>query len=161
MADRMVVDANVAGKWFLKDARESDVDLADEILVALLAGDIELHAPRIIRYELSGLLTKACLTRDPHNKTPRVRGDQASAFIREFFRLPIRIRAATEAEAVEALQLAVTYSKGHYDMTYLRLAEKLDCQWCTADAKVLKANRKGFPAHRVRLLSALRPAEPD
>jgi predicted nucleic acid-binding protein len=46
--ERMVVDATVVGKWFLKDALETDTDVADEILIALLAGDLELHAPRII-----------------------------------------------------------------------------------------------------------------
>jgi hypothetical protein len=32
MADQMVIDANVATKWFLKD--ETDVDVADGILAA-------------------------------------------------------------------------------------------------------------------------------
>jgi predicted nucleic acid-binding protein len=54
--------------------------------------------------------------------------------------------------------MAVDYSKGHYDMTYLRLAEQLGCRWCTADRKVLRAPAPGFPVHRVLLLSSLRRA---
>ena len=34
MADRVVLDASVAVKWFLKDSLETDTDLADDILVA-------------------------------------------------------------------------------------------------------------------------------
>ena len=33
LPDRLVIDASVAAKWFLKDAMESDVDLANDILL--------------------------------------------------------------------------------------------------------------------------------
>lgn len=74
----------------------------------------------------------------------------------EFFQLPIQIADATEEEAVVALELAVKYSKGHYDMTYIRLAEELDCRWCTADRRVLQALAPGFPVQRVLDLASLR-----
>ena len=45
MPERMVIDASVTAKWFLKDPLETDTDLADEILIAMLAEDVELHAP--------------------------------------------------------------------------------------------------------------------
>ncbi len=59
MADRYVIDASVAAKWFLKDSFEDHVDLAEGILVDVLAGDIVLHAPRLMTYEVSRLLWKA------------------------------------------------------------------------------------------------------
>ena len=40
-------------------------------------------------------------------------------------------------------------------MCYLALAETLDCVWVTADEKVLRACRAGFPVSRVVLLSSL------
>jgi predicted nucleic acid-binding protein len=156
MAERMVVDATIAAKWFLKDALETDTDLADEILIASLAGDVELYAPRIFSYEVCGLLAKACLTRPRGAGTSRLTKENAVQCVRELFALPIRITDATEEEAVEALELAVDYAKGHYDMTYIRLAEELNCQWCTADRKVLQALAKGFPVARVLELSSLR-----
>jgi predicted nucleic acid-binding protein len=52
--------------------------------------------------------------------------------------------------------MAVTYSKGLYDMTYIRLAQQLDCRWCTADRKLLQALAPGFPTERVLQLSSLR-----
>ena len=156
MADRLVVDATVAGKWFLKDPLETDTDLADDLLIALLAGDVEFYAPRIITYEVPGLLTRACLTRPPGTGTARLAKDQALQCVREFFVLPIQIVETTGQEAEAALGLAVDYSKGFYDMTYIRLAQQLDCRWCTADRKVLQALAPGFPSERVLLLSSLR-----
>jgi predicted nucleic acid-binding protein len=156
MAERLVIDATVAGKWFLKDPLETDTDLADEILIALLAGDIEFHAPRIITYEVPGLLTRACLTRPPGTGSARLTKDRAIQCVREFFALPIQIVDTTELESEAALELAVGYSKGFYDMTYIRLAQQLDCRWCTADRKVLQALAPGFPTERVLLLSSLR-----
>jgi len=156
MAERMVIDASVAAKWFLRDDLEADVDLADDLLIALLANDLEIHAPRIFTYEVCGLLTKACLTRDPRTKTPRLGKEPAAECARSLFALPIQHAETTAEEGVEAIDLAVDYAKGHYDMTYLRLARALDCHWCTADEKVLLAVPPGFPTDRVLLLSTLR-----
>ena len=45
MAERLVIDATIALKWFLKDSQEADLDKADRLYVELLAGDCELHVP--------------------------------------------------------------------------------------------------------------------
>ena len=156
MGERMVIDASVAAKWFLQD--EGDADLADGILEALLSGDLELHAPRIFTYEICGLLTKACRQRLPASNGFRLTKEQALRCAHEAFGLPIHLKEATEAEGCEALEMAVDYSKKHYDMTYIRLARLLDCQWCTADTKATEAVPPGFPHSRVLQLSTLRPS---
>lgn len=158
MNERLVIDASVAAKWFLKDALETDIDLADDVLVAFLSGDLELHAPRIFTYEISGLLTRACRHRLPASNGFRLTKDQAVRCTREIFELPIRHAGISVEEATEAIEMALDYSKTHYDMTYVRLANVLDCQWCTADEKVLDAIPKSFPRNRVLLLNALRTA---
>ncbi|MCH7873092.1 MAG: type II toxin-antitoxin system VapC family toxin [Planctomycetes bacterium] len=152
----MVIDASVAAKWFLQDTLEGDTDLALEILAAFLSGDLELHAPRIFTYEVCGLLTKACSWRLPTNNGFRLTKEQAVRCAHEFFGLPIRIAGASEAEGCEALEMAVDYSKQHYDMTYVRLAQNLDCQWCTADMKADEAVPPAFPSNRILHLQALR-----
>ncbi len=154
MADPMVIDSSVAAKWFLTD--EDDTDLADDVLLGLLAGEVEGHVPRVASYEVCALLTRACLTRKSGATVRRITLDKAIACVREFFGLPLTTHDASEAEGVEALQMAVEYSKGHYDMAYLRLASRLNCCWCTADEKVLEANPPTFPARHVVLLSSLR-----
>ncbi|MBI1929226.1 type II toxin-antitoxin system VapC family toxin [Candidatus Poribacteria bacterium] len=151
---QLIVDASVAAKWFLTD--EPDIDLANLILSQMVAGILHLHAPGVFPHEVRGLLTRACLTRFRRGGSPRLSIDEAVNAIQTMNEYPIQIHEETVETGPEALRMAVKYSKGHFDMTYLRLAEQLDCQWCTADEKILSGVPKGFPAHRVLLLSALR-----
>ena len=156
MTNQLVIDASVAAKWFLKDELEGDVDLAEEILGLFLDQEIELHAPDIFRKEVCGVLARACLTHLFRGGPPCIMKADAQQHVRDLFRLPIQIHGETAERSVAALQLAVDYSKGYYDMTYVRLAEELDCQWCTADERFLAPTREGLPRHRVLILSTLR-----
>ncbi len=156
MTETMVVDASVVAKWFLDDEEGAAEALA--ILLACLAGDLELHAPPILHHEVCNLLTKACGRRDPMTKLPRLTKDRAIDCIDRLFRLPIQIVPGAQADAADALRLAVDYSKTYYDMTYLFLTLKLDSVLCTADSKLLAANPPGFPTSRVILLSSLKGA---
>ena len=149
MSEQMVIDASVAAKWFLRDPSEADTDVADDVLVAILAGDVEAHAPRLFTYEVCSALTKAC-------KMSRLAKETARRCVHELFGLPIQISEANEEEGSQALTMAIDYSKTHYDMVYLRLAEMLDCQWCTGDHKVTMAAPPMYPRDRILLLSSLR-----
>jgi predicted nucleic acid-binding protein len=135
MTERMVIDASVAAKWFL---------------------DLELHAPQVFRPEVCSLLTKACLTRVQPRGDARLRKQNAINDVQDLFRFPIEIHETTVDNAVEALEIAVTYHKLYNDMTYLCLAQRLDCPWCTADEKFFKAIPPGFPSQHVLRLSSLR-----
>ena len=135
MADRIVVDASVAAKWFLKDELESDLDLADNLLTALLAGDLELHAPNTLRYEMCGLLTKACRVSVPSTGSRRLGKADALAHVQDFFALPLQFDVADPEKEAEAVELAVDHVKTYYDMTYVRLARELNCQCCVADER--------------------------
>src|SRR5208283_1812193 len=106
MADQFVVDASVVAKWFLKDELEADVDLADGLLVALLAGDVDLHAPKTLRYEICGLLTKACRVRVPSTGKPRLNKIDAVEHMRDFFALPVQFHEAEAEEEVASVELA-------------------------------------------------------
>ncbi|MEQ9000527.1 MAG: type II toxin-antitoxin system VapC family toxin [Coleofasciculus sp. B1-GNL1-01] len=154
LPERLVIDASVAAKWFLKDARESDVDLASDILLACLADDVELYAPQILPYEVCGILARAC--GQVKGNPPRLEKTQAVEFAKAFFQIPIQISAAIEDECIAAVEMSVDYAKGSYDMTYIRLAETLNCQWCTADEQIIRTVPSSFPLHRVLLLSTLR-----
>lgn len=149
MPSQLVIDANVVAKWFLKDSQESDTELAADILIAFLSNEIELHAPRIMTYEVCSLLTRACAG----GKAARLAKADAIQGAREFFGLSIQFEEATEEQGVKAIDMAVRFSKTHADMTYLSLAIRLDCNWCTADLKVLDSVTPSFPSSRVLLLS--------
>jgi predicted nucleic acid-binding protein len=156
MADRMVVDASVAAKWFLKDELESALDLADDLLAALLAGDIELHAPNTLRYEMCGLLTKAYRQSVPSTGGRRLGKADALAHVRDFFALPLRFHDPDSEKEAEAVELGIDHGKSYYDMTYVRLARDLNCQCCVADEGAIKSVRSGFPHAHVLTLSQLR-----
>ncbi len=158
MAERYVVDASVAAKWFLKDSFEDHVDLAEEVLIDGLAGDIELHAPRIMSYEVCRLLWKACLTPSADKKSKRLDKDTACSCIETFFDLPVAPAEATAQEAIDSLGLGVQFWKNFYDMTYLRLAETLRCRVLTADEKLLRGVSPDFPLARFVPLTEYRQA---
>ncbi len=158
MVDRMVVDASVVAKWFLKDQLETELDVADELLAAFLAGDLELHAPQALRYEICGLLTKACRQRLPGTSSRRLRKADAIAHVRDFFDLPLQVHDATPDEEVEAVELGVDNGKSYYDMTYVRLARDLGCQCCVSDERAVAGVGADFPRAHVITLSQLSSA---
>jgi predicted nucleic acid-binding protein len=154
MVDLTVLDASVAAKWFLRD--EQHIEQADELLLRLLADDLEMYAPRVIFYEVCQLLNKACRQFDPGTGAPRLTKDQAIQSVREFLDLPVCILDTTAEEYVEALDIAVAHSRrSHADMTYIKLAERLDCKWCTGDDTVLNGVSGTFPSDYVLLLSTM------
>lgn len=154
MAEPMVIDSSVVAKWFLDD--EDDVDLAENVLLAILAGDVEAHIPRVAIYEICHLLTKACQTHAKAGPSARIARDHAVECVRELFRLPLEKSDVNLEECLGALEMAVLHSKRHADMVFLWRAVQLNCQWCTADEKILAACRPTFPTPHVLLLSATR-----
>lgn len=158
MAKVLVVDASVVAKWFLRDASESEVDLADRILLSAFSRELELHGPEILPHELCNVLTKACPTRGPEPHFMRMVKSEACDALRDFSALPVTVHSTSDEEKRAAMELAIDHAKGYYDMTYLLLAERLDALWRTAEDKILRALRPTFPAHRVIVLSTLRDA---
>jgi len=153
MPEKLVVDASVAVKWFLPaDGSESDLGQANEVLTAFLAGELELHAPRLMTYEACRVFWKACLTPGPGPDKKRLALKDAQACAETLFKLPIRFAAPTVDEAVGAIEAGVRYYKNFYDMAYLKLAEELDCRVITADAKLLQGAPQAFPSKRFLLL---------
>jgi len=152
MAERFILDASVAAKWFLKDSLEDHVELAEEILVDALSGDVLLHAPRLMSYEVCRLLWKACLA-EGDSGTKRLENERARHCAETLFNLPITFAQTTAREAAESIDLGIRHRKNFYDMTYLRLAEELTCRVVTADEKLLRSAPPSFPLDRfVRLV---------
>jgi predicted nucleic acid-binding protein len=79
--------------------------------------------------------------------------DVALTRLELLYDLPFQQHKISPDQAAEIMGLAVKYSKGYYDMSYFYLAGKIDCLWCTADAKFLRAVPADFPKQRVLLLS--------
>lgn len=154
MNGRMVIDSGVAAKWFLDD--EADADLATDLLEAMLANDLEIHAPRLFIYEVVSVLSKVCRQSQLRANPTRLTKTQALRAVENLFRLPVHVAEPTEQESTKALGFSVDYSKSLYDSTYIRLACELDCVCCTADERILKHTPRDFPKHRVVMLRTLR-----
>jgi predicted nucleic acid-binding protein len=155
MVDRIVIDASVVAKWFLKDELETDVDLADRLLGSFLAGDGELHAPNVLRYEICGLLTKACRVRLPSTGKPRLNKADAIGLARDFFFLPIQFHELSAEDEVESMEMGIDHGKSYYDMTYICLAKVLGCKCCLADQRALGGVGPTFPFNHVVILAQL------
>jgi predicted nucleic acid-binding protein len=145
----IVVDATVGARWYLPD--EALHVKAVNLLSESLRSRFRFHAPALFRYEVVGALKRACATRK--SGVLRIQKSEAITAIEQLFALPIQIHSADVAESVEALDMACRFSKGHYDVLYLRLAQKLDCQLITADEKMIRAVPADFPRGNVCLLS--------
>lgn len=157
MPEKLVVDASVAVKWFLlADGSEPDVDQANDVLTAFLAGEIELHAPRLMTYEACRVLWKACLTPGTGPGKKRLTLEDALVCAETLFKFPIQFAEATAIEATGAIEAGVHFYKNFYDMAYLKLAEELDCRVITADTKLLHGVPQAFPLKRFLLLSDFR-----
>ena len=153
MDARLVLDASVAGKWFVHDEPETAAALA--LKDGWEAERLEIHVPGVFHAEVCQLLAKACGTRDRVTRLPRLSRETAVECIETLYGLPFSVAELTSARSTRALALSTLWSKRFYDMTYLALAEELDCRWITADDRILAGAAPGFPVHRVLLLSAL------
>ncbi len=117
MAERFVIDASVVAKWFLQDDLESQVDLAEEVLIDALGGRVELHAPRLMSYDVCRLVWKACITPSIDKKAKRLDKDTATSCVATLFDLPLAFGEATAQEAIGSVDRGVRYRKNFYDMT--------------------------------------------
>jgi predicted nucleic acid-binding protein len=143
--DRYVLDASVAAKWYLND--EEYTDEAEVYLLRLLAGEIELHAPRILQYEIGHLLAKA------QRRLGRgIDATTAQEAYRTFCALPILYHDLDDAARMNALDFANRHHRGFYDSCYVSLALALGCSWLTSERRYGGQLPPGFPADVVQAL---------
>src|SRR5215211_348109 len=86
-AERLVVDASVATKWYLTD--EPDADLALALLVRFGRGDVQLVAPRQIRAEVPSAITVATRMTLRGQLQPRRTVEQGARAIADFLALAL------------------------------------------------------------------------
>ena len=152
MADPIVLDSSIAGKWFLRD--EDGINEADRILLLILSGSVQVHCPRVFLYEVCTLISKARSINK--TKAPRLANEEIEAAIRELHSIAALFIFSDPSadDCVEAANYCDTYSKVFNDMCFLLLAESLDCKWYTADKKLLVANRTEFPADHIHVIDS-------
>ncbi len=117
MPDQYVVDASVASKWFLDD--ETAVQEATDFLVRLLADEIILHAPSLLRYEFGNILTRA--QRDDGRPIDHEQSLEAPGIFHEY---PITYHELGKQAFLETLAFANRSRCSFQDSSYTNLQSR-------------------------------------
>jgi predicted nucleic acid-binding protein len=127
-ADRLVVDASVAVKWYVPD--EQDTNRALTLLQRFQDGQLELIAPSHIRYEVLNAITMAS-----QGSQARLTTAQAHIAATDFLDLELPTHDDRELLAA-ALPLTSKLHIAYYDAIYLALAQRERLLFITADNKL-------------------------
>lgn len=129
-ASRLVVDASIVAKAYLKD--ESYGDIAVGLLNDFAAGAVDLLAPELILYEVPSAIQKAVRQR-------RIDAGAAQRAVDGFLDLGI-VTVGDARTLPELISLAYRTSQRVgcriYDALYLVVAEALNTSFLTADRRL-------------------------
>ena len=137
-APRVVVDASVVVKWFV---REDDRDRAIMLREAHLNGDVLLSAPDLVVYEVGNALRNC----------PGFVEEDVRAAVEALFGLHMELMPPTPDAMTGAVREAFGHDMTVYDAVYLSLADVEAGHLVTADEKL---HRKIGEDPRVCLLSS-------
>ena len=141
MSEFVVVDASLAIKWLIE---EEDSPLAQSILRIWERQNLRIVAPFFMPFEVANVVYR-------HVMTGSLTLERAKFLITNLLVDRIELRHEWHLHS-RAIELATQLNQGAaYDSHYLALAEQLDCELWTADAKFFRASNS--VTQRVRLLS--------
>jgi predicted nucleic acid-binding protein len=130
-----VVDASVALKWFLPESGNSS---AENLLTAFLIGTVSLYAPDLLLIEVASALWRRSVVLK--ELTP----PDAKAIYRDLLTLPLNFQPS-ERLAAPAFSLAIAHRHSAYDSVYCALAIEMDCEFLTADRKLVVKLGRALP----------------
>jgi predicted nucleic acid-binding protein len=129
MTSWVVVDS---GLYLAIGLNEPLAASAQALLASLVAGKYQIAAPYLFRYELVSVIRKYVVR-------GRVTLDDAQEMLRGLLREPVE-PFADEQLLRRAYELASEHNRPTaYDSSYLALAERLGCEFWTADLKLFNA----------------------
>lgn len=128
MSQHFVVDTSVVSKLYLRD--EVWVANADVLFARFGRGEVELVAPRLVKYEVPASIRKAIAKGRIHERD----GKEAVA---RFCRLPLPTIDDLDV-LEEAFSTASRYSCSFYDSIFITLAQDLGWNLVTAEDKLWK-----------------------
>lgn len=135
MSQRFVVDTTVVSKLYLRD--EEWVANADALFAKFERGEVELVAPRLLKYEVPAAIRNAIVKRRIDERY----GEEA---VTRFRQLPLPIMDDLDI-LEEAFKIANRYSRSFYDSIFLILAQDLGWNLVTADDKLWKPLHHQLP----------------
>ncbi|HLZ81423.1 MAG TPA: type II toxin-antitoxin system VapC family toxin [Ktedonobacteraceae bacterium] len=142
MKNLVVVDANLALKWVVK---EEDSGIALALLNEWNIQGIMMIAPFLLTYEVTNVLYQ-------NMRKGKINLDQAKKILTEVLSIGIELDFSNNsALSRRAFELAHQFNLlATYDPHYVALAERENCELWTADTRLWTAVKEKLP--RVRLL---------
>jgi len=129
----MIVDASVVLRGFFPD--EEGHAEAQALIRAYAQGEIELHAPTLLPYEVTNAVLQA-IRRD------RIGPEKGREILNAFEGLSIPM---VEVSWQQTLELARTHDRSAYDGAYLALAEETGSKLVTGDRRLYNAVKDRLP----------------
>jgi len=132
----LVIDANILIAFGLSD--EPLHTQAHQILSAWRTSETVLVAPRLFRSEITAVVRKAVFQERITHEQGRKMLAQLLVYPVEFYEDDALLKAAYE--------LAEKFNRPRsYDAQYLALAQRLSCEFWTADERLFNAVHNDFP----------------
>jgi predicted nucleic acid-binding protein len=131
---KYVVDSSVTFKWFVIEVdRPKAINLRD----GFQNGTHELFAPDLLPTEIANALIVA-------ERGKRIAPGEAELLLAQALKsLPVIVDAVPLLP--RALEIAKRYQRSVYDCLYVALAELEQCEFITADMKLVNALQTAFP----------------
>lgn len=131
----VVVDANILIAFGLAD--EPLHTQANQILAAWQTTGERLTAPRLFRSEITAVVRKAVYQQ-------RMTPEQGRTMLAQLLIYPVEFYE-DNALFREAYELAVRFNRPRaYDTQYMALAERLNCEFWTADERLFNSTQRQF-----------------
>lgn len=139
----VVVDANILIAFALAD--EPLHTQAKQILAAWQTAQEHLAAPRLFRSEITAVVRKVVYQQ-------RITPDQGRAMLAQLLMYPVEFHE-DDTLLKEAYELAVHFNRPRaYDTQYMALAAQLNCEFWTADERLVNSTQSQFS--RIRWLGS-------
>ena len=140
----LVVDASVAVKWLVAEEGSEEAD-------RLVAGDAELHAPRLMASEIANALWRKA-------RLGQIERGRVASLLTALPQMPRRW-SADETVCADAVRLALALDRPVYDCVYLALAHRINARLVTADARFANAREPTEHGGTVVMLADYADAE--
>lgn len=135
MAESVVVDSNILLATVLPETYSA---AARDLLRHWITNEIQLSAPLLIQYEVTAILRR-------HVYTGRLTANEARRHLEVLLDLDLRYYRSKYL-SLRAYEMATRLNQPRaYDAHFLAVAELLDCEFWTADERLVNAVGGVFP----------------
>jgi predicted nucleic acid-binding protein len=131
---KIVVDSSVVIKWFVPEPLSAE---SRRVLDGYQSGSFMLIAPDLLAAEIGNIVWKK------YRFQGLAKAD-AEQIITSFREVDIEFTPAAELLS-EALRIAMIHERTVYDSLYIALSERENCDYITADKRLVNEMSKSFP----------------